>query len=748
MKHCIVTPDLSGPDKNGGIGTYVYHLAAYLSKELGEGVEILLTSVSDKAGMLHWKQYFKSKFDLTLTYASELPETFRGRVDCGGHLHNLSTKIDLYLRHGNYQFIHFQDWLGLGFVATQAKKAGLAYAHTTLTLTMHSNTEWFGEGGRHFFSEGMDNLLTEYSERYCVEHADLLLSPSRYMFNWAEEHHWTLAKNREVVPNLSRTGELPAHWQNHYEWKTEALIFFGRLETRKGLDLFLKTLSLIHKSGDLKKVKHIVFLGRVWQLNGLPADEAIANFFAEELPGQQFELITNFDHQQAVEYLDNERQRSLVVLPSLCDNYPYTVLECLDMSLHFIASRVGGIPEMVEDSVLFDLQPASMAKSILGAFRANEALPVSLYSLENAKSRIRDVLEQNVPKSAEQAFASEGARANANPTFTDTTVCVTFYNYGNVLPDLLRSLHGQTDKDFTVVVVNDGSTDPDSIRVFDELQIKYASLGWRFVHKANGGIGQTRNFAASLAEGLYIIFMDADNVAHPRMVEVYRNAIRRDRADCFTCYMLAFSEKKHPDQGQFDYCYTPYGPCLEAGVYFNVFGDANCIIKREAFLQVGGFNEDRHTSFEDYEFFAKLIVAGLKMDVVPEFLFYYRVTPGGFSRATNGYENQMRGIRPILQSSQPWQARFIKNAFGLNAAHHGLLDHHRRCPLGPGGKKRKSGLSRFLRDCEESFRRNLLKPAKRKLFGNRPKQASDSTKNDESENKNIPRDCANQGLSP
>ncbi len=698
-----------------------------MSKEMGEGVEILLTSGSDKKGVLHWKRYFKSNFDVTLTYEGELPETFRGRVDCGGHLHNLSTKIDLYLRRGSYQFIHFQDWLGLGFVAMQSKKAGLAYANTTLTLTMHSNTEWFGEGGRHFFSEGMDNLLTEYSERYCVEHADLLLSPSQYMFQWAEEHHWTLARNREVVPNLSRTGEQPAHWENNYTWKPEKLIFFGRLETRKGLNLFLRALSLLNKSGDLKKVRHIVFLGRVWQLNGLPADEAIANFFAEELPNREFELITNFDHLQAMEYLDNERQSSLVVLPSLSDNYPYTVLECLDMSLHFIASRVGGIPEMVEDSALFDLQPASLAKRIISAFRANEALPVSLYSLENAKSRIRDVLGKNAPEVQPQS--SEGVRANGQPADPDTTVCVTFYNYGNVLPDLLRSLQGQTDKNFTVVVVNDGSTDADSIRVFGELQKLYAPLGWRFVHKTNGGIGQARNFAASLAEGPYIIFMDADNVAHQRMVEVYRNAIRRGHADCFTCYMLAFAEKKHPDQGQFDYCYTPYGPCLEAGVYFNVFGDANCIIRREAFFQVGGFNEDRHTSFEDYEFFGKLILAGLKMDVVPEFLFYYRVTSAGFSRATNGYENQMRGIRPLLESSQPWQARFIKNAFGLNAAHHALLDHHRRCPLGPGGKKRKSGLWRFLRDCEESFRKNLLKPAKRKIFGNRPKQVSDSSNN-------------------
>ena len=743
MKHCIVTPDLSGPDKNGGIGTYAYHLAAFLSMEMQEGVEILLTSGLSKEGLIHWKQYFKSNFAVTLTHAGELPETFHGRVDCGSAAHNLSTKIDLYLRRGDYQFVHFQDWLGLGFVAMQAKRAGLAYQCTTLTLTMHSNTEWFGEGGRHLYSEGLDNLLAEYSERYCVEHADLLLSPSQYMFKWAEEHHWKLADNREVVRNLSRTGERPAHWEDFYEWKPEKLIFFGRLETRKGLDLFLKTLRLMSKEGTLACVKKVVFLGRVWQLNGLPADEAIANFFADEIPAQEFELITNFDHLRAMEYLDNERHRSLIVLPSLSDNYPYTVLECLDMSLRFIASRVGGIPEMVEDSVLFDLWPASMAGSILSAFREAQALPVSLYSLENTKSHLRDVMARNAPKITGRSGSLEDMRSSGDQAAPDTTICITYYNYGKTLPDLLRSLQGQTDRNFTAVIVNDGSTDAYSNRVFEELKEEYKPLGWSFVHKANGGIGHSRNYAASLAETPYIIFMDADNVAHHRMVEVYRNAIRRGAADCLTCYMLAFPEKKHPDQGQFEYCYTPYGPCLEAAIYFNVFGDANCIVKRESFLRVGGFNEDRHTSFEDYEFFGKLVVAGFKMDVVPEFLFYYRFSQEGFSRVTNAYENQMRGIGPILQSSQPWQARLIKNALGMYAARQILPAHHER---GSNGKKHKPALLRFLRDCEESFRRNLLKPAKRRLFGNRRGQLSDFPGQGRADDENIRRQCAKPRL--
>ena len=715
MKHCIVTPDLSGPAINGGIGTYVYHLAAYLSKIRGEDIEILLTiPAKDEEESAVWKRFFRESFDVKLTYLPELPGDFDRRVDCGQYFHQVSIKAERYLRGAGFDYIHFQDWVGLGFVTMQAKRAGLAHQETTLTLTMHSNTEWFGEGGKHFFPEGIDNMLLEYCERYCVEHADLLMSPSQYMFDWAERHAWKLSPNRHVVPNLMETrgandaGSAAPVVSEERNWRPRQLIFFGRLETRKGLGVFLKALSLLKNAGTLEKIERITFLGRVWQLHGEPADDAIRDHFEENLTGARHELITKLDHNAAMAYLRKQRDEALVLIPSLVDNFPYTVLECLELSLHFAASRVGGIPEMMEGDCLFNPTPAALAEIIQRALAGSLSLPKTLYNQAEAERKIVEVLQANRPAGRAAAVAPSPA-----PAQPDTTICVTHYNYGDVLPDLLKSLESQTDGRFTVVVVDDGSTQPESRETFRALKEKYSGRGWRFIEQKNGGLAQARNSAASHAETPWLLFMDADNVADPRMVEVYRAAMLRGNADCFTCYMSGFENDFTGKVEDILFHYTPYGPCIEAAPIFNILGDANCIIAAEVFRKLGGFNEDRHASFEDYEFFIKLALSGFRLEVAPEFLFYYRVTPGGFSRVTNDYDNRMRGLRPILESLEPWQRRFVINTVGLHEAHHQLQIKYSQALV--GRRKKRGAVSQMMRDVEESFRRKLLRPLKKKL---------------------------------
>jgi hypothetical protein len=63
------------------------------------------------------------------------------------------------------------------------------------------------------------------------------------------------------------------------------------------------------------------------------------------------------------------------------------------------------------------------------------------------------------------------------------------------------------------------------------------------------------------------------------------------------------------------------------------------------FRSVGGFEEDRGTSFEDWEAFVKLAGRGLVVDVVPDHLFYYRHLPSGFSRVTDPLANRRRVLR-------------------------------------------------------------------------------------------------------
>ncbi len=228
------------------------------------------------------------------------------------------------------------------------------------------------------------------------------------------------------------------------------------------------------------------------------------------------------------------------------------------------------------------------------------------------------------------------------------TVAIAYYNLGAYLPETLASLAAQTYPHLEVVVINDGSTDPHSREVFEQQQALYPHF--RFLSQDNAGIGATRNRGLAEARGEYFMPMDADNVARPDMIERFVSALRHNPdLAALTCFCLAFEDSSDLQNQEFQYAYRPTGgPHILAGVK-NVYGDANAIFRTDVFRSVGGYETDRDSSWEDLEAFVKLVNAGHRLDVLPEYLFYYRHLETGFSRITDTYLNQRRVLRQYFQ---------------------------------------------------------------------------------------------------
>ena len=75
------------------------------------------------------------------------------------------------------------------------------------------------------------------------------------------------------------------------------------------------------------------------------------------------------------------------------------------------------------------------------------------------------------------------------------------YNRPDEVDELLESLTRQTDKDFEVIVVEDGSSVP-----CKEVVKHYADcLDIHYYNKPNSGPGQTRNYGAERSNGEYLI---------------------------------------------------------------------------------------------------------------------------------------------------------------------------------------------------------------------------------------------------
>ncbi len=698
MKTVIVTPDTVGPIKNGGIGTFSYNFAKLLRRS-GYDASILFSSTYTYAPSEWMHLYDDEDVEFILTPQPDL--------NVQGHGYEWFIKLSESVAAAIPQdtdILYFQDWRANGFHTLRSRRYA-PHKWPTCVTVLHSSHHWAQSGMRQFPKWTAYDAALRFAESYVARYSDFALSPSQYMLDWCEEHGWQLPP-----PERQRGLGLPffplEHESESENSKTSMhfkhLIFFGRLETRKGLEVFIEALEILcrRQHVDLQQIEQIILLGKLDQNTIGNADDLVARI--QSMHSWRATVLTDLDTLQAQKYLAGQAADSLVVIPSLVDNHPFAVIEVsLIPNLNALYSNAGGILEILGDDYaeqFFTPHPIPLAEKLerwLGtAPRQHDNL--GHYNWKDRNQRWLNFHEELIDFTIKRQLlvktihpvsplhtgsADSGLQIEALP---EVDVCVPYYNLPQYLPQLLASLECQTYPNFNVYVADDGSTDDEAIVVFEQMKEKYAARGWVFYRKENGYLGQTRNSLASKGRGKYLIFMDADNVATVTMIERFVQCVEMSEDDCLTSYMYIFEGDDPPYQyirGQIlnripvQVFFVPVGDSLEAGLFKNVWGDANMIISRKAFEEIGGFTEDRYVGFEDYELFVRLSLNGHKIDVIPEYLFYYRQRADGMLRTTNNYANQMRVLRQYQKKFKEINMFFLPElAFGRDY-HAGHLEY-------------------------------------------------------------------------
>ncbi|MCT4565405.1 MAG: glycosyltransferase family 4 protein [Maledivibacter sp.] len=351
---CIVSPEIIGPHKNGGIGTQTYYLAQVLG-ESDYKTTVLFTGVCENKNASYWYEYFRK---LNIEYV-QIDNLKKNNLSIYGEnwFEDRSKLVYSFLKKRNFDYIHFQDWEANGFHTIQAKYRSNEFDNTLITVTMHSSMEWVKQAMNWVDGGPVIDPKLEWCERYCCKYCDLLISPSQYMFKWAIENGWELAENKKVISNCF---EKLIKITSNENRDLKHLIFFGRLETRKGLELLCDAILEVIQDHP-KSIKRVSFVGKNGVVNDVSGDRYISNKFRGK--GLNYNIYSDFDSFQALEYL--KQQNGVIIMPSLMENYPYTVVESIENDMLFIASNVGGIPELVDENVLFEVNVKSLVDKIL-----------------------------------------------------------------------------------------------------------------------------------------------------------------------------------------------------------------------------------------------------------------------------------------------------------------------------------------------------------------------------------------------
>ncbi len=615
---CIVTEEWPGIQGCGGIGTAFYEQATLLAQNRWK-VDVLLVPIDGRSTAAASSIRGVDLYELDLDAYAYGPQSYEKR--------SYAVAMWLKERDALYTSIQFGDYKGLGFFSTSLKRQGLAFSQTELTVQLHGYTRWAMELNGAFFSHE-DQLTIDYLERESTRQADAIVAPSRYMIDWAQHHGFLGSAQRiQFIPNCHTTLQGRSH-QAAEDRKPSSrapvteLVFVGRHEERKALDVFVEAVLSIEKELIAGGIQ-ITIVGGFGKVNGTPSGLYLMNKFGPS--GLRLTLHTDFNRHQVIDYLC-DRPAPLVVIPSLEENSPYAVLEPLVIGIPVLTSNRGGARELMAKASVkaatFEPTAAGLAEKLLDIVQRGAQVAAVSDAVRTAHA---DWL----------AFLDAIVRPDEKPKATSKkpaliTVGITHYERPDKLLDAVTSILLQDYPSIELLVVDDGSKKPQTLAKLDHVERVLARVGGRLIRQPNAYLGAARNRLIAEAKGDFIVFLDDDNVALPQLVSTLHQAMASSAADIVTAQSIFMPVDKRvaliAARGEGEpVSYVPPGGPISLAPIRNVFGDATGIYSLAYLKKLGGYTELRNVGHEDFELLARAVFDGGQVVHCPVPTYLYEI---------------------------------------------------------------------------------------------------------------------------
>jgi len=208
------------------------------------------------------------------------------------------------------------------------------------------------------------------------------------------------------------------------------------------------------------------------------------------------------------------------------------------------------------------------------------------------------------------------------------SIIIPVYNIEKYISNSIKSIINQTDKDFEVIIIDDGSTD-NSIAIAQKL-LKNTNINYKIIKQKNSGVSAARNTGIKHSNSNYIYFLDGDDFIDNKTIEVLKkNIIKYNYPD-----FIFFGFKKITSQNEIILSYLPspnYSSrsCNKYHVsinYLNFNINMNMcsfIILKDIITNNKFFFSPSIKYGEDKEFIIKAIFHSNKIIGINKYLFYY-----------------------------------------------------------------------------------------------------------------------------
>ncbi len=355
LKICFVTREFNGPFGAGGVGTATTATAEMLAAA-GHDVDVVFVPYHRHDVLdWFWTGFFAAR-GIKLHQFSLM-----GLSGGGLSLGKIRRKVKEVVVANKYDVVHIDDAHAIGVHLCQLRRSGLELRSTAVVMTTHGCSYWHAYKG----NMPIENTMAEFHHGFEQQNflADLTIHPSRYMQDWVNANVGPPRRDVAIANIMNGFCRSFGHLDTGCKTSTE-VVFFGRIEPRKGYDVFRDAVLALQERGEI--VAKITLLGRIGE--SLNRDRVVAEI---KTISDSVKVLDNLHNMEAVNYL--KANDCFVVIPSLRDNLPYTIYECLENGIPMICSNVGGVPELIDERdherTMVANDPAQIADAIVTALK-------------------------------------------------------------------------------------------------------------------------------------------------------------------------------------------------------------------------------------------------------------------------------------------------------------------------------------------------------------------------------------------
>lgn len=610
LRICIATEDIVGPVRNGGIGT-TYSALSELLAGLGHDVTILyLKGQEVENGTIEeWIDYYAAK---SVRFVPVPNYAVIDRFHTGPNRW-LQAPYNMlkYLADHPMDVVHVSEWRGSGYLCLLAKRQNLAFRDTLFVVKTSSPWIWNRLYGSQPIDR-IDDLAKVHAERLSVEYADVVVGGSLHLLRWMTSQGYKIPRESTFVqPNVATFDHLSdllkqREWEPGKRYPIDEIVFFGRLEARKGLLLFVQAIKRLLRQGkDLPQ--KITFMGKPGARLTARPEQDIVDYIKAETQNwpTKVEILSEFQQYEALKYLLSGNR--LAVMPSMIENSSLAVYEAAICGIPFIASTSGGTPELIAPAdraeVLCEAHPIPLASHM--AMALDKGGYVARPSFDNDANLEqwrrfhldlgRGLIEKLLTRRDRDLVVAERV-----------SVCIYHADTEEKLRTTLLSVKDQDLAAEEILI----AVDTDEGNGVERAQSIAMEVGVtaKVVPTFDFDAGHSFNTLADQARGDFVLFLWAGSVIRSMALRALTKVAASTKADLVNYFFRVTQGDEEPGRDH-----------LSAFVFGNVAKDffradvtaLPLLVRRKTFAELGGFTPDYRVLAHDHEFVAKAQVSGI-----------------------------------------------------------------------------------------------------------------------------------------